>query len=139
MNFYLTAAAFFIGNRLIGLTVIFFVALTSPGYAMENDHFLSEIAAVPRVAGTDKVNISHVVVNHFKAGDLLSTARTKLEKSGFKVISYAGKEVPSGQQWLVAQREDRVRVVLSERTRVIIKSDGRSILSAEGWVFLIGI
>jgi hypothetical protein len=106
---------------------------------MENDPFLREIASVPRPAGKDRVSIADITAKYIPEGSELQKAVRYLEVRGFKISRYEGKNVPAGQEWLLAEREERQKLVLAERTRVIIESDGKQVLKTRGWVFLVGI
>jgi hypothetical protein len=106
---------------------------------MERNQFLAAISKVPRVGGTSRTNISEIVQKHVPAGMDLHRALSFLECSGFKVFPYTGKNVPLGQKWFLAEREEMHKAILAERTRVIIESDGDRVLKSRGWIFLIGI
>ena len=106
---------------------------------MEKDAFLAEVASAPRVGGTDQTNIAHVVEKHIPPGTDLKNALRFLGERGFKIFPYKGKNVPLGQEWFLADKDESYRVILTERTRVIIESDGNKVLNSRGWIFLMGL
>jgi hypothetical protein len=121
----------------LAAAVILFVSLNA--FAVENDPFLREIASVPRPAGKDRVSIADIAAKYIPAGTEVQEAIRYLEERGFRISPYEGKNVPAAQKWFLAEREERQKLVLAERTRVIIESDGKRVLRARGWVFLVGI
>ncbi|KAB2935678.1 MAG: hypothetical protein F9K21_10670 [Rhodocyclaceae bacterium] len=109
------------------------------GCGMKNDAFNSEIAQIPRPTGKDRVDISDVVKKHIPPGTDLQSAFTYLKDRGFNVTPHKEKNLPLGQLWFLAEKEESQKVILAERTRIIIQSDGEYILEIRGWIFLIGI
>jgi len=117
-----------------GLVILFI-----QGCDIEQDEFLVAISQVPRISGTDRTDIALVVEKHIPVGTSLQDAVRYLEMREFKVFPYTGKNVPLGQKWFLAEKERSYQVVLTERTRVNIESDGEKVLGTSGWIFLVGL
>ena len=103
------------------------------------DPFLAELDAAPRVEGTDKTDVTHVVEKYIPKGARLNESLEFLKSRGFKDYPCTNCRVPEGQVWVIASREQRYKILFSEETRVIIHSDGRQILGVAAWIFLRGI
>lgn len=113
--------------------------LSASACGMPTDPFLAEISSAPRAVGKDRTDIAAIVQKHISVGMPLADALRYVEERGFKVRPYAAKNVPVGQSWFLAEQESPVKPLIVERTRVIIESDGKRVLKAYGWIFLIGI
>jgi hypothetical protein len=125
----------FVTAIVLALLLIFSLHLLG----MERDPFLADLARVERPAGKDRANVDDVVTQYIPPGTALQDAFRYLEERGFKVYPYAGKDVPLGQKWYTAVKEQRYRVVFAEKMRMIIESDGNQVLRSRGWIFLVGV
>jgi hypothetical protein len=105
----------------------------------DTDPFLSELAAAPRIAGTSQTDITALVGKYIAPDMPLEDALKFLETRGFKKIRVTSGVVPSGQQWFIADRDKRQKLILVETTRVSIQSDGRRVLKASGRIFMSGM
>jgi hypothetical protein len=104
-----------------------------------DDALARDLAGFPRAAGKDRVNIDMIAAKHIPPGTSLDQSKAFLSERGFKIHQYTGRNVPEGQQWWVARKEESAGVILAEEYRFILESDGTTVLKSRGWIFLKGI